>query len=93
MIENLIYAKRGLHNRITAKISLQQFNLAETEAYFEYLDIKLNRQQILQLYMAIGGIPYYIKSVRHGLSAAQNINELCFSKDGPLFNEFDMLFH
>ncbi|HBG35244.1 MAG TPA: AAA family ATPase [Holosporales bacterium] len=93
IIENLIYAKGGLHNRITARISLQQFNLAETEAYLEYLDIKLNRQQILQLYMAIGGIPYYIKSVRHGLSATQNINELCFSKDGPLFNEFDILFH
>lgn len=93
MLENLIYAKGGLHNRITANISLQPFNLPEVESFLEYLDIRLNRQQILELYMAIGGIPHYLKSVRPGLSAAQNINNLCFKADGALFGEFELLFH
>lgn len=93
MLENLIYAKGGLHNRITLKIPLQPFNLAETELYLQYLDVHLNRQQVLQLYMAIGGIPHYLKSVRKGFSAAQNINSLCFQKNGLLFNEFEILFH
>lgn len=93
MMENLIYAKGGLHNRITAKISLQPFNLRETEEYLKYLNVSLNRQQILQLYMVTGGIPHYLKSVKRGLSSSQNINELCFQKGGLLFDEFDLLFH
>ncbi|MEI8296001.1 MAG: ATP-binding protein [Alphaproteobacteria bacterium] len=93
MIEKVIYAKGGLHNRITAKIPLQPFTLKEAERYLAFLGINLNRQQILQIYMAIGGIPHYLKSIKKGLSAAQNINALCFQKNGLLFNEFDMLFH
>ncbi|WP_225538297.1 ATP-binding protein [Wolbachia endosymbiont of Mansonella perstans] len=43
--------------------------------------------------MARGGIPHYLKEISKGLSAAQNINMLCFQEDGLLFDEFDMLFH
>lgn len=93
MIENIIYAKGGLHNRITAKIALQPFTLKETELYLSKRDIKLNRQQILQIYMAIGGIPHYLNEIRKGLSSAQNINNLCFKNNGLLVNEFDILFH
>lgn len=93
MIENIIYAKGGLHNRMTAKIPLQPFTLKEAEFYLASLGINLNHQQILQIYMAIGGIPHYLKSIKKGLSAAQNINDLCFKKNGLLFNEFDILFH
>ncbi len=93
MLENIIYTKGGLHNRITARIPLQPFNLRETKEYLRYLGINLNHQQILQIYMAIGGIPHYLKEVSKGLSAAQNINMICFQKGGLLFDEFDMLFH
>lgn len=93
MLENLIYNKGGLHNRITARIPLQPFNLSETKEYLRYLGVNLNNQQILQIYMAIGGIPHYLKEVSQGLSAAQNINAICFQKEGLLFEEFDMLFH
>jgi len=93
MIENVIYAKGGLHNRITAKIPLQPFTLKETEFYLTSLGINLNRQQILQIYMAIGGIPHYLKSIKKGFSAAQNIDALCFKQNGLLFKEFEILFH
>ncbi len=93
MLENLIYNKGGLHNRITARIPLQPFNLSETKEYLRYSGVNLNHQQILQIYMAMGGIPHYLKEVSQGLSAAQNINAICFQKEGLLFDEFDMLFH
>lgn len=93
MLENLIYTKGGLHNRITARIPLQPFNLGETKEYLKYLGVSLNHQQILQIYMAMGGIPHYLKNIRKGLSAAQNIDMICFQKNGLLFDEFDMLFH
>ncbi|WP_225536720.1 hypothetical protein [Wolbachia endosymbiont of Mansonella ozzardi] len=43
--------------------------------------------------MAREGIPHYLKEVSKELSAAQNINVLCFQEDGLLFDELDMLFH
>jgi uncharacterized protein len=92
ILEEIVYAKGGLHNRITAKIHLMPFSLTETQDYLAYRGIKLNEPQVLELYMVMGGIPYYLKSVSKGLSAAQNINNICFQPDGLLLDEFDHLF-
>ncbi len=32
----------------------------------------------------MGGIPYYLKSIKKSLSIAQNINTICFQKGGTL---------
>lgn len=42
--------------------------------------------------MTMGGIPHYLEKLQKGLSAAQNIDKLCFEKDGTLRNEFDQLY-
>lgn len=92
VLEKIIYAKGGLHNRITARMHLQPFTLRETSDYLGYRGIRLNEQQVLELYMVMGGIPFYLKSVEKGISAAQNINKICFQPEGTLLNEFDNLF-
>lgn len=92
IINKLIRNKGGLHNRITRKIALKPFSLHETELFLDACKIKLNRTQITQIYMALGGIPYYLKQIRKGKTAAQNINTLCFNKEGLLFSEFDEVF-
>lgn len=92
MLEKLIYAKGGLHKRITRKILLEPFHLKETEQFLKSRGIQLNQKQILDIYMAIGGIPFYLKGIEKGLSAEQNINSLCFEKNGLLYNEFNNLF-
>lgn len=92
MIDHLIQAKGGLHHRITRKIQLQPFSLAETEEYLTYLGVRLKRQQILEIYMAIGGIPHYLKQVQKGISAKQVITKICFSRNGYLRDEFKLLF-
>lgn len=40
----------------------------------------LDRYQILQLYMAVGGIPQYRSTVQKGDSASQSIEKICFKK-------------
>lgn len=92
MLENLIKAKGGLHNRLTAVIALRPFSLYETEEYLRNRGIQFGRRQVLELYMAIGGIPHYLNHVQKNLSPAQNINQMCFNKSGPLFDEFGNLF-
>lgn len=42
--------------------------------------------------MIMGGIPYYLNHIEKSKSISQNINELCFRKDGLLYSEFPRLF-
>lgn len=92
MINTLIHNKGGLHNRITHRIRLAPFTLNECEAYFKHRSGVFNRYQIIQLYMVMGGIPFYLDHVDVGMSAAQNINRLCFQPDALLTEEFDELY-
>jgi len=92
MIKKIVNSKGGLHNRLTRRIRLMPFSLKETELYFINKKIKLDRYQIIQLYMVLGGIPYYLNSVQAGESAALCIDRTCFTKDGLLTGEFNNLY-
>ena len=69
------------------------FTLMESEAYLRSRDVRLDRYQLLQLYMVMGGIPQYLKEVRKGESATQAIDRICFTKDGLLHGEFKNLYY
>ena len=92
MVRNVIRNKGGLHNRITRQMNLQPFNLHETELFIKSKNIPFTRYQIIQLYMMMGGIPHYLKELEKGESVIQNIDRICFSKDGLLREEFDNLY-
>ncbi len=92
MIQKIVYHKGGLHNRITKRIDLQPFTLYETELYLRSRNVTSDRYQILQLYMAMGGIPHYLKEVEAGKSAIQNIDAICFTQGGLLNDEFNKLY-
>lgn len=92
LIKKIINNKAGLYNRVTQSINLLPFSLNDTEEFLKSRSINLNRKHILSLYMALGGIPYYLKLVEKGLTAEQNIQNIFFSKEAPLRNEFDKLF-
>lgn len=92
IINKLINNKGGLHNRITKRIRLEPFTLTETETFLIHKGAAFDRYQIIQLYMVLGGIPYYLDFVDGGMSAAQNIDKLCFDPDGILRTEFTNLY-
>jgi len=92
LIKNIIYNKGGLHNRCTCEIKLDPFNLSETNAYLKSRGINLKKNYVLDIYMALGGIPYYLKYVEPGLTAAENIQHIHFDKKAPLKDEFRKIF-
>ena len=92
MLDNLINAKGGLHNRLTKTILLKPYNLKGVQQFLASRNIHLNSKQILDLYMVFGGVPYYLKQIEQGKSALQNINKICFQIDGLLYDEFNRLF-
>ena len=92
MINQLINNHGGLHNRVTERITIHPFNLRETELMLKTKNDAIDRYQLLQLYMVMGGIPYYLDAVSAEKSAVQNIEEMCFQKGAILATEFHNLF-
>lgn len=92
IIRKVINDKGGLHNRVTRYVHLKPFTLNETEIYLRAKRCNFTKYQIVQLYMAFGGIPLYLQEVKKAKSAVQNINDICFSDTGLLQNEFSRLY-
>jgi hypothetical protein len=92
MINKIIKNKGGLHNRLTDKIRVNPFTLAETAKLLKKNHVKFTLYDILQVYMAMGGIPHYLEKIRKDESSVQAIDRLCFEKDGFLRNEFKNVF-
>lgn len=91
--KNLINARGGLYNRITQRMKLMPFDLYETELFLQSRGIKLLQYQILELYMVMGGIPFYLKEIEKGMSTQQLIDKICFSPQGLLYDEYGQLYY
>jgi len=92
MVNRIIHNKGGLYNRLTAQIWLQPFCLAECEMYVKARQLPMSRDQILEMYMIGGGVPYYWSLLRRELSLPLNIDSIFFAPDAPLANEFEYLY-
>ena len=92
MLDNLINNHGGLYGRTTYEIKLHPFTLSECEAFYRRKGIRMSRYDIVQSYMMVGGIPYYLGYMKKGLSLAQNIDQLFFVEDAKLHDEYDRLF-
>lgn len=84
--------KGGLHNRLTKRIHLEPFNLYEVQKYLISRNFDLSVYDITEIYMTLGGIPFYLNEVLPNLSVAENIDRLMFSPNGMLHDEFSRLY-
>lgn len=92
MLSNVIDSRGGLYNRLTRKLRLAPLDLHDTEIYLQQKGVRLARKQIIEVYLALGGIPAYLDLVRPGQSAAQAIAAICFDHQSSLYGEYDRLF-
>lgn len=92
IVKNLFRNHGGLHNRVTIRIALKPFSLGECERFAESRGLRMSRLDIVEAYMALGGIPYYWKYLDRRFSLAQNIDRMFFADAAPLRFEFDELY-
>lgn len=92
MVNKLVKNQGGLHNRITAQIYLRPFNLGECEMFLHEYGCRWDRYTILQCYMALGGVPFYLSLLNPSESLVQNIDRLFFQKNAAMKEEFGELF-
>lgn len=93
MLNKVIHNKGGLYHRVTEHIYLQPFTLSECEEYATAAGLGMRRFQILQIYMILGGVPFYWTFLRPSRSPAQNIDAMFFSPQADLKEEFTNLIH
>lgn len=82
----------GLHNRLTRQIHIDPFTLNECEQFVQAKHLGMNRRNILETYMVLGGIPFYWDFLQKELSWAQNIDRLFFQRNGEIRREFNALY-
>lgn len=92
IVRNIINDKGGLHNRLTHDMHLFPFKLKETKEYLSKNHFKWNDITILQCYMTLGGIPYYLSLLDSDKSLAENIDELFFGSAAALQTEYKRLY-
>ncbi|MEI8300802.1 MAG: ATP-binding protein [Chlamydiota bacterium] len=92
ILKKIINDRGGFYGRLTSIIHLQPYTLLGTEKFLKTKNIELERKQIIELYLAFGGVPKYLNYVKRGMSPAQIIQETCFGLHGQLVGEFNRLF-
>ena len=92
IMDKVLRNKGGLHGRVTEQMPLAPFTLRECELYAQSRGLEYSRRMVMECYMVLGGIPYYWRMLRRGMSPAQNFDELLFSPQGRLRGEFDELY-
>lgn len=93
MLDNVVGDKGGLYGRSSRSVYIAPFTLFEVEQFLKLRKgIIWNRYQILEVYMILGGIPYYLDMLEKGLPFSQNIDYLFFHEKAPLRTEYEFLF-
>lgn len=82
----------GLHNRVTQSIHLKPFSLTETKQFFVEKKMNYTNDAIVEIYMAMGGIPFYLENIKRGESPMKAIERMCFAENGLLKNEYENLY-
>ena len=90
--KKLLKDKGGLRGRLTLRIKIVPFTLRECELYVQGASLAYGRKDILELYMILGGIPYYWSFLKKGLSVAQNVDQMFFAETAQLRDEFEALY-
>ncbi len=92
VLDKLVNAHGGLYNRVTYEIKLEPFTLAECREFYRFNNIRFSNYDIVQSYMVLGGIPYYMGYIEGDKSLAQSIDDCFFARNARLRDEYNRLF-
>lgn len=85
-----VISSKALYGRIHWELCLQPLNTIES---YQILDGKRNIDEIFKYLQILGGIPKYLKEINPHKSFDQNINNLLFTANGILVNDYSKIFY
>ena len=82
-----------LYHRVDKEIAMKPFDLKETKEYLrEEKRFDIDNKSVVDIYMVLGGVAKYLNYLDSKFSISQNINNLFFNLDSPLYNEYNAIF-
>lgn len=91
-IEKNILNSTGFFGRVTLSMTLEELPLKNCSLFWGANANKVSAYEKFKVLSVTGGVPLYLELIRPELSAKENIERLCFRREGLLFNEFDRIF-
>ncbi len=88
MVEHVLHSE-VLHNRKTFEMKIEPLPAHESKKFFGNYRSDF---EISKFLMIFGGIPKYLEEVRPRQPLSDNMDRLCFQKDGFFVNEFETVF-
>ena len=92
-IEENIIKSTAFFGRIALHLTLNPLSLAESCQLLKERGVKASPYDIFRILAIMGGIPWYLENVQPYHSIDENIKRLCFSPNGLLVEEFNLIFH
>lgn len=92
-IEDNIIKSTALFGRISLHLTLNPLSISESHLLLKENGVNASPYDIFRILSITGGIPWYLENIQHDETIDQNIKRLCFSINGLLVNEFDLIFH
>jgi len=82
-----------LYHRVDLEIALKPFDLKETKEYLlKEKKFDIDNKSVVDIYMVLGGVAKYLSYLDSKLSISQNINNLFFNLNSPLYDEYESIF-
>ena len=91
-IQHNVLNSKAFVGRISLDIKLSELTLAQCREFWGKAASRVAEREILDVLSVTGGIPKYLEEINPSLSAAENIRRMCFSPNGYLFKDFDVIF-
>jgi uncharacterized protein len=92
-IERNILHHTGFLGRVSLDFTLTELPLAVCNLFWGKNRDRITPYEKLRLLSVTGGVPRYLEEMNPALSADVNIQRMCFTREGLLFKEFDLIFH
>jgi AAA+ ATPase superfamily predicted ATPase len=92
-IEKNILSSKAFFGRVSLFFKLEELPLKTCHELLLSRGFRRSIYEEFKILSVTGGIPWYLENIQPSLNADDNIRDLCFRKDGVLFNEFNWIFH
>ncbi len=92
-IEDNIIKSTAFFGRVSLHITLGPLSLLESHQMMQKLHINPSAYDVFRILSITGGIPWYLENIHSDKSIDDNIKSLCFSPNGLLVDEFNLIFH
>ena len=91
-IDRNILNHTGFMGRISLELTPDQLQLHNCNKFWGKRATRISALEKLKVLTVTGGVPRYLEEINPTVSAEDNIKQMCFTKEGILFNEFDRIF-